>query len=411
METRISNVATSIIENVYDAEHAERAEIDVEYQRLKQLYLSLSDNLNKSIKDYPTKVATLSEISKSLFTKRNIVSTEKSFKNYIASQKRLLPMQASKFLPDIQEFLKNLDIECQPDEFDKAVIGKIDISVQAAYNLFRPTYLKWEALFSDIENCSTPLDLLFHGLFHVRASQNVKKDKLIYNGESWFRKWLRQLRQLRIEKAIEQLYIEMLSAILMDMTGNQVHFMVRHEIKSIVRNAIKDCKKESIKDGTNKLPDKYGDSLLRRAESGDQFASKLVETARNEGCTDDDIREWWNLSDLERRMTIWYDNIFRAARFMSLADSIKVAGVSEYDLTEKEAQELDAKLWKIFPRYGWDPTDTRFASDDDRPLPHELRGRVNRWLMTVNHEELKSDKENYSSINAMVRDQIRKGNL
>jgi len=64
--------------------------------------------------------------------------------------------------------------------------------------------------------------------------------------------------------------------------------------------------------------------------------------------------------------------------------------------------------------YG-DPDNTKVTSGDDRPLPHELRGKVDRWRIKIINEEgeekIKERLDRYSTFNAMVRDEIRKGNL
>jgi len=83
-------------------------------------------------------------------------------------------------------------------------------------------------------------------------------------------------------------------------------------------------------------------------------------------------------------------------------------------LSEDEEEKVAAKLRKTFPMYG-DPDNTKVISGDDRPLPHELRGRVDRWRIKIingqGEQELKEKLNRFSTFNAMVRDEIRKGNL
>lgn len=213
---------------------------------------------------------------------------------------------------------------------------------------------------------------------------------------SFFSKWFKH-SQSNIERELEEMYSQMLSQLPTGIT-------LEHARKD-VREAIELCKEQAIKEGTFDLPNNYGDFLIQSADSGDLNAKKIVDKARKEGAADEDIREYWNLNDLQRRMVIWSENVFRVAT----ARSLWKPGLSK-DQENKAASELR----KIFPMYG-DPDNTRVTSGDDRPLPHELRGRVDRWRIKIvnedGEEKIKEKINNYSTFNALVRDEIRKGNL
>jgi len=45
-----------------------------------------------------------------------------------------------------------------------------------------PKYFELKNFFFQLENCSTPLDLLFRGLFYARAKQNLGKIKWVILG-------------------------------------------------------------------------------------------------------------------------------------------------------------------------------------------------------------------------------------
>jgi predicted RNase H-like HicB family nuclease len=205
-----------------------------------------------------------------------------------------------------------------------------------------------------------------------------------------------------IEKELEETYSQMLSQL---PTG-----MTLEHARSEVKKAIELCKEQAIKEGTNVLPDNYGDLLIQAAESGEPKAKKIVDTAHKEGATDEDIREFWNLNDLQRRIVLWSENIHRVAMASSLLKPLWESGNLSKDAEEKVA----AKVRKTFPMYG-DPDNTRVTSGDNRPLPHELRGRIDRWrikLITEQGEQMIKEKLNsYSTFNAFVRDEIRKGSL
>ncbi len=197
-----------------------------------------------------------------------------------------------------------------------------------------------------------------------------------------------------VEKEVEELYSRIM---FQEGTG-----MTQKQARVSVREAIALCKAQSIKEGTASLPNDYGDLLLKATESGDPDSKTIVDKARNEGATDDDIREYWNLPDLMRRMVHWSENVFRVSFTM---------GQWDHDLSKNEAA---IQIRKAFPMYG-DPADVHVTSGEDRPLPQELRGRVDRWRMRIINERggdrLKAQLEKYSSFNALVREEIRRGNL
>jgi len=213
---------------------------------------------------------------------------------------------------------------------------------------------------------------------------------------SIFSKWFKY-SQSDIEKELEEMYSQMLSQLPTGMTLE----LARRE----VRKAIELCKEQAIKEDTVDLLNNYGDLLIRAAGSGDLNAKKIVDKAHKEGATDEDIREFWNLNDLQRRMVMWSENVHRVAMVSSLWKP---------GLSEDEEEKAAAKLRKTFPMYG-NPDNTRVTSGDDRPLPHELRGRVDRWRIKMinedSEEKIKEKLNKYSTFNAMVRDEIRKGNI
>lgn len=107
------------------------------------------------------------------------------------------------------------------------------------------------------------------------------------------------------------------------------------------------------------------------------------------------------MPDLERRLMLKDDDLSRMAAFMH--------HVEQGTRTEEAAVEVK----KFHPIYG-DPNDTGKSSGDDRPLPYELKDRINRYIeMRVKQgaDSYKADLEASSSFNALVRGKIKKGNL
>ncbi len=102
------------------------------------------------------------------------------------------------------------------------------------------------------------------------------------------------------------------------------------------------------------------------------------------------------MHDLDRRLMLEDDNIHRVAVFTHAL---------QQSLTPQEAA---ARVWKHFPNYG-DPSDASIASPEDRPLPYELKDRVNRWLekeRMKNPDEVRRWREASSTLNALIRQEI-----
>ncbi len=187
----------------------------------------------------------------------------------------------------------------------------------------------------------------------------------------------------------------MYSLMLSQMPTGMTFRQARKEVKKM----IKACKEEAKRDGDN-LPN-CGDLFFQAAKAGLPDAKRRVEEARNEGATDRDIREYWNLHYLQRRMVIWSENVFRLANFMSFRE--------DHGLSPDEA---GIKVRKMFPIYG-DPKETRdyYISHDDRPLPNELRARVDIYREKHGADVIQKKVSEYSSFNAFIRAEVRKGKL
>ena len=174
----------------------------------------------------------------------------------------------------------------------------------------------------------------------------------------------------------------------------------RSEARKAIRGFIQQAKEEAQKEGTVNLPPNFGDELLAR-ESTDENVKTMLLKSRKEGVTDEDIRWWWNMPDLERRLMLKDDDLSRMAAFMHQ--------VEQGTITEEAAVEVK----KFHPMYG-DPSDTGKSSGDDRPLPYELKDRINRYIeMRVKQgaDSYKADLEASSSFNALVRREISNDKL
>jgi hypothetical protein len=162
-----------------------------------------------------------------------------------------------------------------------------------------------------------------------------------------------------------------------------------------------DQKEAARRDGTDKLPENFGEILLER-EQTDEHVRAVFLPKRAEGVTDEDIAFWWNMPDLERRLICKVDEMNRILLF----DKLMQGGGS----TEQEAARMVAKQ---FPIYG-DPNHLVLDSEDDRPLPFELKWRVNRFISERTADAADSfhdEVEASTSLNAVLRKAMQEGLL
>lgn len=155
------------------------------------------------------------------------------------------------------------------------------------------------------------------------------------------------------------------------------------------------------REGTDRLPESFGDLLLER-EPTDEKVRNAFAPKRAEGVTDEDIAFWWNMHDLERRMICKIDEMNRILLFEKL---VKDSGVSEAEAARMVAGR--------FPVYG-DPEHLVLNTDDDRPLPFELKWRINRYISdrTQNDPDgFLKEAEASTSLNALLRRAIRQSEL
>ena len=171
--------------------------------------------------------------------------------------------------------------------------------------------------------------------------------------------------------------------------------------REVYKAFVQDLKEAAHREGTDRLPESFGDILLEKEKTDDTVRSAFA-PKRMDGVTDEDIALWWNMHDLERRMICKVDEMNRILMFDHLVQ------------TGGKAEEVAAQtVAKRFPVYG-DREHLVLGTDDDRPLPFELKGRVNRYIS----ERIRTDEEGFqkeadasTSLNALLRRALRQGRL
>jgi hypothetical protein len=163
--------------------------------------------------------------------------------------------------------------------------------------------------------------------------------------------------------------------------------------RKVIRNQISKCKTESKQMGADNLPQNYGDYIIEQAKAGSEKHKNIIHKAILGGANESDIKLWWNLSDLERRMIIWEDSIFRITTFTC------------YQSDGCSFDEAGTKLRKAYPLYG-DPSDESNTKGDDRPLPNELHERINRMTAEWAPLYVQQYSKTYNTMNAFIRDEL-----
>jgi len=170
------------------------------------------------------------------------------------------------------------------------------------------------------------------------------------------------------------------------------------DVEKMTKDMLDKVIEDSKKGGRYNLKN-VGDTLLKKEKTTGQ-ANPNFEGKRKEGVRDEDIKWWFNLNDIERMMMLKVDEFHRLALFIKEKEEGK---------TDDEA---DAVVRKHHPIYG-DLNDETHGSGDNRPLPLELKDRINIFVekQGVNNQDLKREIDSFSTFNALIRKEIKDGNI
>jgi len=163
---------------------------------------------------------------------------------------------------------------------------------------------------------------------------------------------------------------------------------------------LEQARHESSDLGTSKLPEDYGNTLLAQEKEDEKIRSMLA-SRRQEGVRDEDILWWWNMHDLERRMMLKVDEQRRTTQYLRY----RQAGLSKF--------EAGGRIRTYYPTYG-DPDDLAESSLEDNHVPHELKRRIDHYVqkrLEIDGNALKEEMEASTTFNALVRREIKNGNL
>lgn len=200
----------------------------------------------------------------------------------------------------------------------------------------------------------------------------------------WFRN-----KDSELESQLVSLYATMKSSIM---------GISKAEAEKIAKDTLMLAKEKVKQYGFDRLPSNFGDFILQK-EKGDPKFMK-IDVKRKDGVKDADIKWFWNMHPLERCMMEVDDENTRLAAFM------------HYSQEGMSADDAADKLRKYNPIFG-DPEDVKHAQGEDRPLPVELKDRINKWIQKnmPNAQAYKDRLQLHSSMNAFIRSEIKIGNI
>ena len=212
-----------------------------------------------------------------------------------------------------------------------------------------------------------------------------------------------------IEKRLLEQYSQMFS------------MMGMPDAKKIAKDMLNRSIEQSRKAGTYVLPSNFGDIILKEEKAEEPKIEKVAEIYRrvlpqkiNEGARAGDIKWWWNLNDVERHMMLNIDDLHKGTLFLHTIKN------SEIDNREKAGEEASRTVWQFHPIYtSGDPNIKPQKAPsgikrEDFPLPIELKDRINRYIekrAKTDPEEYKKNIESSFTFNALIRKEIKNGNL
>ena len=136
---------------------------------------------------------------------------------------------------------------------------------------------------------------------------------------------------------------------------------------------VNSCRQECERLGTSKYSN-IGKKVFELVKDDPDLA-RFVEKARIDGATDEDIVYWWSASDIERAIVQRLDEEYKMAALITYLDQ---------GLTQEKAIE---KVKKYHPIYGYADND----SDSKRPIPPELKARIDNFIADMGSSILMRD--------------------
>ncbi len=174
------------------------------------------------------------------------------------------------------------------------------------------------------------------------------------------------------------------------------------QAREMARDILKMAKDEITNAGERDSMYRVGDgNYLLAAEDQNENIGEFLGVRRRHGASDEDIRRWHNLCQLERSALLIQDQLLLVSTYRTAKSQGK---------SEDEAAEL---VKKTHPRYT--PNAEKIGEDGHEDLlPVELKLRVNDYrlmLVQQNPSKLQNELASSSSFNSWVMEKLSSGEL
>lgn len=137
-----------------------------------------------------------------------------------------------------------------------------------------------------------------------------------------------------------------------------------------------------------------------------EYHTKLL---KDEGVTDDDIKWWWNLDDVERNKIMQFNNQQVIGAHYNFH---KTLGLSAEDLLRKVYQTMIVYgTFPLQPDHIQAMSELGFSANDYQ-LPWELSARTGKYVMELATKRiLEEEVKGFSTRNAFLRHKIKNGEI
>jgi hypothetical protein len=164
-----------------------------------------------------------------------------------------------------------------------------------------------------------------------------------------------------------------------------------YDAKKTAEDIYLTCKKECEEEQTSTYS-KIGRGVFELAKS-DKYIKECIELARANGVNDNEIEAWWSLSDIRRKVTL------------KLNEQAKLAAFIQYMQDGMLENEAANKVKRYYAIYGY----VENNGDKQRPIPPELKVKVDDYIKMMSSSELMRDSfkiylDKYNNFNKLVRE-------
>lgn len=194
-----------------------------------------------------------------------------------------------------------------------------------------------------------------------------------------------------LERRLESIYVPLYQCVM---------GMSRPEAKANFDQELAWAKGEVARGGDFVVPERFGSHLIANRHKDPKIGAFLARIGA-EGVRDKDVIWFWGMHNLDR--------VLMMRTFALHVGACILSGLRQ-GMTQEQAH---TQARQIHPLYG-NPEDTSVARGENRPIPVELKDRVDIYIekrAKENFDHYRADMEGASSFNALVRRELRSGRL